>query len=321
MACTQSQVCRCPVCSRQLLAHPAWRAGAVSLAVRESAPQLSVPDLAGRVVEVPPPRLQIPQPPSALEQARPPPGPKEATLSSPAQHPQQGSASTPPLLVVVFPPSAQEPAAPLPLPQAVPLAGLELQASRQADVAVQSPEALADTSHESLRAPGSPPSSLDPSELIPEEAIAPPEEASGSARFQASWGEGAVPCEAALRAASIVTLEAPRHDVTERHEELPSPRSAPSESSEGPPLRPVPSAQEQQAPEAQPAPLTAPATGVSHRDAEVQTRSPDVFEKSSEPDAGLPPGAFSLIRITSMRKRQVQRRAAERANLTFMERI
>ncbi|CAE7762355.1 RPS17D [Symbiodinium sp. CCMP2456] len=312
MACTQGQVCRCPVCSRQLLAHPAWRAGAVSLAVRESAPQLSVPDLSGRIVEVPAPRSQqILQPPPSLEQPRPPPKPKEATLSSPAQPPQQGSASTPPLLVVVFPQSAQEPAAPVPLPQTVPLPGLELEASSQVDVAVQSPEALADTSPASLREPGSLPSSVDPRELFPEEAIAPPEEVSGSA-CQKAWGEGEVPCETALRAASIVTLEAPLHDFTEKQEELPSPRSAPSESSEGPPLREVPSAQEQQA---QPAPLTAPASGVSHCDAEVQTRSPDVFEQSSERerDAGLPPGAFSLIRITSMRKRQVQRRAAERA--------
>jgi len=317
MACTPSQVCRCPVCSRQLLAPPAWRAGAVSLAVRESAPQLSVPDLAGRIVEVPAQRSQqIPQPPPLLEPPRPPPGPKEAT-SSAAEHPEQGSAPrapTPPLLVVVFP-SAQEAAAPqtpLPLPQTVPLAGgLELEASScQVDVALQPPEALADTSRESLRALGSLPSSVDP-ELFPEEALAPPEEVSGSARLKASWGEGEVPREAALRAASIVTLEAPPQNVTERHEELPSPRSAPSESSEGPPLPEAHSAQE--APEAQPATLTAPPTGVSHRDAEAQTRSPDVIGQSSEPDAGLPPGAFSLIRITSMRKRQAQRRAAERA--------
>eukprot|EP00439_Symbiodinium_sp_Y106_P082597 s935_g22.t1 len=320
MACTPSQVCRCPVCSRQLLAPPAWRAGAVSLAVRESAPQLSLPDLAGRIVEVPAQRSQqIPQPPPSLEQPRPPPGPKEAT-SSAAEHPQQGSAPapTPPLLVVVFPQSAQEAAAPqtpLPLPQTVPLAGgLELEASScQVDVALQPPEALADTSRESLRALGSLPSSVDP-ELFPEEALAPPEEVSGSARgggaelesisegsfrmwfrgigtgfsrhqrLKASWGEGEVPREAALRAASIVTLEAPPQNVTERHEELPSPRSAPSESSEGPPLPEAHSAQE--APEAQPATLTAPPTGVSHRDAEAQTRSPDVIGQSSEPDAG-----------------------------------
>ncbi|CAE7543637.1 RPS17D [Symbiodinium sp. CCMP2592] len=313
MVCTPSQVCRCPVCSRQLLAPPAWRAGAVSLAVRESAPQLSVPDLAGRIVEVPAPRsLQIP-PSASLEQPKPPPGPKEAT-SSPAEHPQQGSAPalTPPLLVVVFPQSAQEPAAPqtpLALPQTLPLAGgLELEASScQVDVALQPPEALADTSRESLRALGSVSSSVD-HELFPEEALAPPEEVSRSARLKASWGGGEVAREAALRAASIVTLEAPPQNVTERQEELPSPRSAPSESSEGPPLPEVHSAQEAQA-----ATLTGPPTGVSHRDAESQTRPPDVLGQSSEPDAGLPPGAFSLIRITSMRKRQAQRRAAERA--------
>ncbi|CAE7249844.1 unnamed protein product [Symbiodinium pilosum] len=312
MASDLGQACRCPVCSRRLSGPLAWRPGAVSLAVLESAPQLRVPNLAGRApqeVQAKPPE-EVRRPPAVPRQSLHPP-----TACQPESTGASALGASQPLVVVVLP-EARSGYAAAPLQTAC--VGAMADGCCKDNASSQSSEArrisLSSASHASCAGPTVEPCLLGNVGVQSPEApgcvtAATPGPSPPLVSESLDLSEGFLPlghCASTEEVAHLLEPLAPPEAAKQAAcleppdplEELPSPRSAPSESSGSPRL-----------------PVASLAKEASTSSQEVQLQLPRAAPLSDSPRmrhdaaAQVPsPKAGAQWWL-----REAQRRAAERA--------